>query len=50
MSTKQYLLDIENISVRYPEGGTVLSDISLQVNRAEIVSVSEKVDAVNQHY
>ena len=39
MSTKQYLLDIENISVRYPEGGTVLSDISLQVNRAEIVSV-----------
>lgn len=36
---KQSLLDIENLSVRYPEGETVLHDVSLHVLPREIVCV-----------
>ena len=39
MNTPNNLLDIDNITVKYPQGGIVLQDISLQVNKTEIVCV-----------
>lgn len=39
MESSNVLMDIDRITVKYPQGGIILKDLSLQVNQSEIVCV-----------